>query len=38
MDAGTRGETSGAMRTHREWLLKIINLYPPLLGPSTPLL
>jgi acyl-coenzyme A thioesterase PaaI-like protein len=32
MDGGTRGESTGVKRTHREWLLRIINLYPPLLG------
>ncbi len=32
MKRATRGESTGATRTHREWLLKFINLYPPLLG------
>jgi acyl-coenzyme A thioesterase PaaI-like protein len=32
MEGDTRAGRTGAERTHRTWLLKMINLYPPLLG------
>ena len=32
MENGRRGGSTGAEPTHRKWLLRFINLYPPLLG------
>ena len=32
MERGSTGRSAAGARTNREWLLRLINLYPPLLG------